>query len=78
MLYCLMDRCSVVKQAKYLKQKFGGVDETIDDDTDDEEKEKVPWGSKKNRYYDADNVATEVRGSFTSEFNEILEYAFFN
>ena len=55
--------CAVVGQNKYLKAKFGAVDdEMADDDKDeDEENKRVTWGSRKNAYMNADNVDFEVR-----------------
>ncbi|KAL0674573.1 hypothetical protein Bca4012_002554 [Brassica carinata] len=51
----------MVGQNKYLKAKFGAVDdEMADDDNDqDEENKRVTWGSRKNAYMNADNVDFE-------------------
>lgn len=51
----------MVGQNKYLKAKFGAVDdEMADDDNDkDEENKRVTWGSRKNAYREADNVDFE-------------------
>ncbi|RID70174.1 hypothetical protein BRARA_C02216 [Brassica rapa] len=51
----------MVGQNKYLKAKFGAVDdEMADDDKDeDEENKRVTWGSRKNAYMNADNVDFE-------------------
>ncbi|KAJ0239809.1 Uncharacterized protein HA466_0225350 [Hirschfeldia incana] len=55
----------MVGQNKYLKAKFGTVDdEMADDDKDkDEESKRVTWGSRKNAYRDADNVDFEYLSS---------------
>lgn len=51
----------MARQQKYLKEKFGGVeDEMLDDEEEDEEQTTV-WGGKKDLYYDGDNVDFEVR-----------------
>lgn len=52
----------IARQAKYLKEKFGGEDEMSDDDEQYEER-KVAWGKKKNLYYSADNVDYELQSS---------------
>lgn len=54
----------MVGQNKYLKAKFGAVDDEMADDDDkdkDEEDKRVTWGSRKNAYREADNVDFEVR-----------------
>ncbi|CAH8383806.1 unnamed protein product [Eruca vesicaria subsp. sativa] len=55
----------MVGQNKYLKAKFGVVDdEMADDDKDkDEEDKRVTWGSRKHVYRDADNVDFEYLSS---------------
>lgn len=60
-----MEGCSVARQAKYLRQKFGGVDDEMNDDDMEEEEEdkRAVWGRKKDLYYRADNVGREVRSS---------------
>jgi len=61
-----MESCSVARQAKYLKQKFGGVDEEMNDEDTEEEEEgegRRVWGRKKDLYYNAENVDHEVRSS---------------
>ncbi|XP_018472607.1 protein THALLO isoform X1 [Raphanus sativus] len=52
----------MVGQNKYLKAKFGAVDDEMADDDDkdkDEEDKRVTWGSRKNAYREADNVDFE-------------------
>ncbi|RWW28655.1 hypothetical protein GW17_00006847 [Ensete ventricosum] len=52
---------SVARQAKYLRQKFGGDDDEMDDHEEEEEEErKAIWGRRKSLYYNADNVDYEV------------------
>ncbi|KAJ4745497.1 Something about silencing protein 10 [Rhynchospora pubera] len=55
---------NIVRQAKYLKQKFGGEDE-MDDDEDENDKEvnKKSWGGRKNIYYNADTADDEIESS---------------
>ncbi|KAK2653506.1 hypothetical protein Ddye_013362 [Dipteronia dyeriana] len=55
----------IVRQHKFLQEKFGGVeDEMHDDDKDDDEKEKkVLWGGMKNQYYYGDNHDFELKSS---------------
>ncbi|ONK59739.1 uncharacterized protein A4U43_C08F9980 [Asparagus officinalis] len=69
----------IARQAKYLKQKFGGVDDDMNDDDNEDEDEgkKVPWGRKKDRYYNADNVDVEHQSSdedlLKEEENEVVK-----
>ena len=65
--FCHCFLCAVVGQNKYLKAKFGAVDdEMADDDNDqDEENKRVTWGSRKNAYMNADNVDFEVTSVFS-------------
>ncbi|KAL0432894.1 UNVERIFIED_CONTAM: Something about silencing protein 10 [Sesamum latifolium] len=44
----------IVRTQKYLRAKFGGVDDEMPDDADEEEQEKVVWGRKKDMLYGAD------------------------
>ncbi|XP_020096366.1 something about silencing protein 10 [Ananas comosus] len=54
----------IVRQAKYLKQKFGGGDDEMDDQEEEEEGErKASWGRSKRSYYDGDNVDYEIQSS---------------
>lgn len=52
----------IARQAKYLKERFGGEDEISDDDKSDEER-KTAWGRKKSMYYGADNIDYELQSS---------------
>jgi hypothetical protein len=59
----------VARQAKYLKQKFGGgEDEMIEDkdQNDEDEINKKSWGGRKNIYYNADTADFEVVYYFIS------------
>ncbi|KAG8375894.1 hypothetical protein BUALT_Bualt09G0006600 [Buddleja alternifolia] len=42
----------IVRTQKYLRAKFGGVDDEMLDDAEEEEKERVVWGRKKDMYYE--------------------------
>ncbi|KAJ3669618.1 hypothetical protein LUZ60_011568 [Juncus effusus] len=56
----------IERQAKYLKQKFGGGEDEMDEDGDrnnEEESKKNSWGGRKTAYYDADNVDYEIQSS---------------
>ncbi|XP_072955116.1 protein THALLO isoform X2 [Typha angustifolia] len=55
----------IARQAKYLKQKFGGGDDEMVDDQEEEEgrQGKVLWGRNKNLYYNADNIDYELQSS---------------
>lgn len=54
----------MARQQKYLRQKFGGIDDDMDDDVEvDEEEKKSVWGRKKDMYYDADNVDYELQST---------------
>ncbi|KAJ3704571.1 hypothetical protein LUZ61_008276 [Rhynchospora tenuis] len=55
----------IARQAKYLKQKFGGGEDEMDDEEDenDEEINKKSWGGRKNIYYNADTADSEIRSS---------------
>lgn len=53
---------AVVRSQKFLREKFGGVEDDMheDDDEEDEEEQKPIWGVKMNQYYHADNRDFEV------------------
>lgn len=55
---------TVVRQQKFLRAKFGGVDDEMHDADQDgeeeEEEERVTWGGVRRRYYNADNTDFEV------------------
>lgn len=54
----------VARQQKYLRAKFGGLEDDMHDDNDEEEEkeeQKAVWGGRKHLYYDADNRDYEVR-----------------
>ncbi|KAJ1700920.1 hypothetical protein LUZ63_000699 [Rhynchospora breviuscula] len=56
----------IVRQAKYLKQKFGGGEDEMDDDEDENDEEEVnkkSWGGRKNIYYNADTADNEIESS---------------
>ncbi|XP_078162035.1 sas10/U3 ribonucleoprotein (Utp) family protein isoform X2 [Carex rostrata] len=56
----------IARQAKYLKQKFGGGEDEMDEDEDkkdEEETNKKSWGGRKNIYYNADNADFEIQSS---------------
>ncbi|KAK3221071.1 hypothetical protein Dsin_015041 [Dipteronia sinensis] len=69
----------IVRQQKFLQEKFGGVeDEMHDDDEDDDEKEKKAlWGGMKNQYYYGDNRDFELKSSddesLAEEEEEVLK-----
>ncbi|KAL0322743.1 UNVERIFIED_CONTAM: hypothetical protein Sangu_1893600 [Sesamum angustifolium] len=44
----------IVRTQKYLRAKFGGVDDEMLDEADEEEEERVVWGRKKDVLYGAD------------------------
>ena len=46
---------------KYLREKFGGVEDAmLEDDEEDEEEQESLWGGKKKEYYYGDNADYEV------------------
>jgi U3 small nucleolar RNA-associated protein 3 len=53
---------AVVRSQKFLREKFGGVEDDMheDDDEEDDEEQKPIWGVKMNQYYHADNRDFEV------------------
>ncbi|KAF5728782.1 something about silencing protein 10-like isoform X1 [Tripterygium wilfordii] len=53
----------IVRQGKYMRAKFGGVEDDLHDDEEDEEENKVVWGGQKSRYYDGDNRDFELQSS---------------
>lgn len=55
----------IARQAKYLRQKAGGVEDEMDEEPaeDEEEDRKAIWGKGKNSYYNADNVDFEIQSS---------------
>lgn len=69
-----------MKQQKFLQAKFGGVEDEMheDDEDEDEEGQKALWGGMKNRYYYGDNRDIEVRALFLtvlSSFSPLFAYA---
>ncbi|KAE8721862.1 something about silencing protein 10-like isoform X2 [Hibiscus syriacus] len=54
----------IARQHKLLRAKFGGVDEEMHDEEDEDEKEEgAPWGDIKSRYYGGDNRDFELHSS---------------
>lgn len=54
----------IARQQKFLREKFGGVeDEMHEDEDDDMEEQKTIWGGRKSKYYDADNRDFEIQSS---------------
>ncbi|PKU65051.1 hypothetical protein MA16_Dca004666 [Dendrobium catenatum] len=53
----------IARQAKYLREKFGGGEDEMSDDDEQDEERKAVWGSKKNLYYSADNIDYELQSS---------------
>jgi U3 small nucleolar RNA-associated protein 3 len=56
---------AVVRSQKFLREKFGGVEDDMHEDDDeedeeDEEEQKPIWGAKMTQYYHADNRDFEV------------------
>jgi U3 small nucleolar RNA-associated protein 3 len=53
---------AVIRSQKFLREKFGGVEDDMheDDDEEDEEEPMGIWGGKMNQYYNADNRDFEV------------------
>lgn len=58
-IYCLLS--AVARQQKFLRAKFGNLDDEMhDDEEEDEEEKKIIWGGRKSQYYDGDNRDFEV------------------
>ncbi|XP_021282390.1 something about silencing protein 10 [Herrania umbratica] len=55
----------IARQHKLLRAKFGGVEDEMngEDDDEDEKEEKAPWGGIKSRYYGGDNRDFELHSS---------------
>ncbi|KAJ8775310.1 hypothetical protein K2173_020314 [Erythroxylum novogranatense] len=54
----------IARQQKFLRAKFGGVDDEMpDDDVEEEGKRSLVWGGKKDQYYNADNYDFELQSS---------------
>ncbi|XP_010526427.1 PREDICTED: something about silencing protein 10 [Tarenaya hassleriana] len=55
----------IIRQKKYLRAKFGDVDdEMADDDKDkDDEDKRITWGGKKGQYHGGDNADFEIQSS---------------
>ncbi|KAH7572892.1 hypothetical protein JRO89_XS03G0030100 [Xanthoceras sorbifolium] len=55
----------IVRQQKFLRAKFGGVEDEMNDDDEDEDEEgkKALWGGMKNQYYHGDNRDFELKSS---------------
>lgn len=52
---------AVARQQKFLREKFGGVEDDMhDEDEEDEDEQEGIWGGKMNQYYSADNRDFEV------------------
>ncbi|KAM1492996.1 hypothetical protein ACFX14_024780 [Malus domestica] len=52
----------IVRQQKFLREKFGAEDD-LHDDEENEEEEKPVWGGKKQNYYGVDNGDFEQKSS---------------
>lgn len=50
----------MAKTQEYLRAKFGGVDDEMHDDVEDEEKKRTVWGRPKD-FHGGDNTDYEVR-----------------
>ena len=51
----------MARTQKYLREKFGGVEDAmLEDDEEDEEEQESLWGGKKKEYYNGDNADYEV------------------
>ena len=51
----------VARTQKFLREKFGGVEDDMHEDDEEEDEEQEPmWGGKKNQYYHADNFGYDV------------------
>ncbi|XVF42908.1 hypothetical protein PTKIN_Ptkin01aG0403400 [Pterospermum kingtungense] len=65
------------RQHKLLKAKFGGVEDEMHDEEDDDGDEKEAWGGIKSRYYGGDNRDFELHSSDDEapmeEENEVKE-----
>ncbi|XP_062174089.1 protein THALLO [Alnus glutinosa] len=55
----------IIRSQKFLREKFGGVEDDMheDDDEEDEEEPMGIWGGKMNQYYNADNRDFEQQSS---------------
>lgn len=54
----------IAKQAKFLRQKSGGVEDEMEEEADEKEEErKAAWGKGKKLYYSADNIDYEIQSS---------------
>ncbi|KAG7025385.1 Something about silencing protein 10 [Cucurbita argyrosperma subsp. argyrosperma] len=54
----------IARQQKFLREKFGGVDDEMHEDEDEDmEEQKTIWGGRKGKYYDADNRDFEIQSS---------------
>ncbi|XP_022743120.1 something about silencing protein 10-like isoform X3 [Durio zibethinus] len=56
----------IARQHKLLRAKFGGVEDEMhgeEDDDEDEKEEMAPWGGIKSRYYGGDNRDFELHSS---------------
>ncbi|KAM3702353.1 hypothetical protein ACJW31_04G020100 [Castanea mollissima] len=54
----------MARTQKYLREKFGGVEDAmLEDDEEDEEEQESLWGGKKKEYYHGDNADYEAQSS---------------
>ncbi|XP_011656740.1 something about silencing protein 10 isoform X2 [Cucumis sativus] len=54
----------IARQQKFLREKFGGVeDEMHEDEDEDMDEQKTIWGGREGKYYDADNRDFEIQSS---------------
>ena len=56
-MYILLE---VVRQQKFMRAKFGGVEDEMLDDEEDEEEQKPIWGGRRPGYHGGDNRDFEV------------------
>lgn len=52
----------IVRQARYLRAKTGGVDDEMHEDIEDEDKTSL-WGRSKSMYYQRDDLGNELQSS---------------
>ncbi|KAL5982553.1 hypothetical protein ACLOJK_016626 [Asimina triloba] len=53
----------IARQQKFLRRKFGGVEDEMHDDVEEEEEKRAVWGRTKSLYYSAENVDYELQSS---------------
>ncbi|GMY32748.1 something about silencing protein 10 [Fagus crenata] len=68
------DAAKIARTQKFLREKFGGVEDDMHEDDEEEDEEQEPmWGGKKNQYYHADNGQSSIDEGPLEQEEEVLK-----